>query len=117
MPGIFFCFMIAFAMAGLYSAIKVAPYVGKLLGFIWVDPAVRRRAAVLKRVKELCVDSNVPEETAVMMTASEAGVPEDKIKEVMGIITPSTMKSIIKGGVFGEILQAGLKASKKIRGS
>jgi hypothetical protein len=102
----FFIFMVAVFLAAMRVAFAASIYIQRFMDLIWQDPMTKRRAAIVKRVKELCVDGDVPEETAVLMTAKEQNMMEGHVRSILGNLTPATMKLAKKGGVLDIMLKA-----------
>lgn len=109
--------LVVFAICGVKTAMFVGPYVQKLMGLIWKDPTSRNRARVAKRVKELCADGDVPDETAVLMASQEMNLTEQHIKDALDGLTPQAIRALAKGDFLSAALKASLKVSKKIKGA
>lgn len=108
--------MFAALAAGLWVASKVANPVDKLFSLIWTDPTEQNRNKVRSRIKELCVDGDIPSETAILLASQEMGMTEKSLREALGNMTPQVMKAIAKGDSLSVLLKACLKASKKMNG-
>lgn len=100
-----FAFLFIVFVKSLDYAASTSLGIQKMLDFIWQDPSVKRRAKVAKRVKELCVDGDTPEETAVLMVAKEHNLMESQVKDLLGFLTPTNMKLAAKGGVLPAIIK------------
>lgn len=96
---------------------KGIPFFNRILSFVWEDPCDRQRAIVLKRLKELHVDGNVPEETAYLMAAKELNTTEDELKEAIGVVGSSNLMGLLMGkkNMFGVILDGINKNLKRKR--
>ena len=103
---IFFGFMIAVLVVALHVAYSASIYIQRFMDCIWEDPITRQRASVMKRIKELCVDADIPEETAILITAKEHNMMEEHVRSALGALNPATMKLAAKGGILPIIFKA-----------
>jgi hypothetical protein len=97
MPVLVLALMAAFVVLGLWVAFKVAPWADKLFGSIWRPAMLANRVDVAKRVKELCVDGTMGEESAVMTAAQESNVTEHELLEAFGAVSASELKAMLSG--------------------
>lgn len=102
----------AFVIAILY----VGPAANKFLSHIWSEeelPVVKRETK--ERLDELFIDGDVPEETAVLMTATEENMEEKELLEMFQAVDAKDLKSIVtsKGSKFSLIFGALDKIGKK----
>ncbi len=93
---------------------KGVPFFNRLSSFLWQDPSDRQRAIVLKRLKELHVDGNVPEEMAYLMAAKELRTTEEELKLIAGSIGAPNLLGLLTGkktfmGVFIDSINKSLK--------
>jgi hypothetical protein len=109
--------LVLFALVGLKLAMLFGPYIDSLMSFIWTDPSNRYRSRVLKRVKELCVDGDVPDETAVLVTSKEMNLTEKAVKDAIGAMTPSTMRTLSGSGLMSDVLRSLFKVTRKAKGA
>ena len=79
------------------SVVYIIPYTNKLFGLIWTDPREENRRKIIKRIKELTIDGDVPEETAVLMAAKEQNIDEENLMEVLGVMSPSEVRGLFTG--------------------
>ena len=74
---------------------KLAPWLNKeVFSRIWSEedrPMVAREA--IDRIKELCIDGNVPEETAILMAAKEHGLNE---RQLLNSFSADDAKDLIR---------------------
>jgi arginine/lysine/ornithine decarboxylase len=82
---VFFVLVIVIMIAGMILAQKISPMTERLMSCIWKNPTYDAHIRVAKRVKELCVDSDVPVETAAMMIAKENNIMEEQVHEMMRV--------------------------------
>lgn len=106
----FFILMLAVLVGGIMVAMKLSPYTEMLMRRIWEDPTDKMKVRIAKRVKELCVDGDVPRETATMMIAQENNIMEDQVRDLMRAATadPVIMRMAF-GSKVGGLLYKGLK--------
>ena len=116
LSAIYILMLIAVGALGLKVAIAVAPFIDKFMGCIWKDPTAANHAKVAKRIKELCVDGNTPNETAVLMAAKELNLTEKHINDALGQMTPEVMRALAKGGPLSAFLRATMNLRNKIKG-
>ncbi len=98
-------FLIVFGLAGLAAMAYLTPWFNRFFSLIWEDPSERERRKILKRLKELHVDGNVPEETAALMVSSEFNTSVENVLEAVGVLTVGELKGILTGkrGALGII--------------
>jgi len=98
MPAVMIFFCVLAVVAGMWLAVNVfAGPMDWFFGLIWKDKSVVHRAEVAKRVKELCVDGTVPEETAIMLVARESGITERELLESLNAVSPAQLKAMLSG--------------------
>ena len=114
---IYLAMLIIVGTIGMKFALAVAPYIDKAMSFVWQDPAKARHAKVAKRVKELCIDGDVPDETAILLTSKEQSLTEKHVNDALGELTPEVMRTIAKGDYMSIVTKSMLKASKKMKGA
>lgn len=114
--GLMLIILMVALFGGIYVAMVMAPLVNKLMSLIWQDPSERYRARAIARIKELCVDGNVPDEAALLMAAKEMDISEEMFKEALDGLTPSTLRAIAKGNYLSSVLLDAYKVSRNIRG-
>jgi hypothetical protein len=90
------------------------PFFNRLSSFLWQDPSERQKAIVLKRLKELHVDGNVPEEMAYLMASKELNTTEAELKTIVGSIGAPNLVGLLTGkktlmGVFIDGINKSLK--------
>jgi hypothetical protein len=90
---------------GLYFAVKLSPFTERMMSRIWCEERSRKQAMVIRRIKELCVDGHVPEETAKMMIAKEHNIMEEQVLELMRGVqhNPAILRMAI-GGKSGSFI-------------
>ena len=100
---------------GLYLAVYVfGPFLQKMLGYIWEDPTIKQQAAVIQRMKELCIDANVPEESAKIMVATERNITLEVVNTALEGLDMSTIRDILQGkGGRGKLLLGQLNRTIK----
>ena len=105
---------LAFVVLGVYASIKVSPYVEFALSYIWEDPMVKRRLAVARRVKELCVDSDTPDETAVLIISKEYNMMERQVQDMLRGITcnPAMIRMALGGRIGNATYQVARRMTK-----
>lgn len=116
MAALGFILLIVVCVIGICLAIALSPAVEWVLGFIWSDPTRSRRASVSSRVKELCVDGNIPEETAILMVSKEKNLMEEQVKDILGSVTPAMLRAATKGSPGAIINVASANLLKKLGG-
>jgi hypothetical protein len=79
------------------AVVYLTPVTNRILGLIWEDPTERRRKKILKRLRELHVDGNIPEETAVLMAAKEYNASEQAILDVVGAVDARDVAKLVTG--------------------
>jgi hypothetical protein len=91
-------------------AMKLSPYTERLMDCIWQDPTTKMKVKIAKRVKELCIDGHVPDETAALMIAKENNIMEEQVRELMrfSVADPTIMRMAF-GSKVGGLLYKGLK--------
>lgn len=99
-----------------FGLFVLAPLTNKLFAYIWSEdetPVVQKETK--ERLDELFVDSDVPEETAVLMTAVEQNIDEKKVLEMFGAMNAKDLKNIMASKNSGVMRVLGIldKASKK----
>lgn len=92
-------------VVGVLALIYIAPVFNKWLSYVWEDPSEKQRLELVKRIKELHVDGNVPAETSVLMASKEMGADEAATLKMLGKLSPSDIKAVLTGrktlpGVF-----------------
>ena len=112
--------IVSIGMAGIvasfiFALIYVVPIVNRALSCIWEDPTEQERKMVLKRLKELHVDGNIPEETAVVIASAERNVPAENVKELVGMMGSRNLMGVLSGkkSLFWTILDGIEKQKKK----
>lgn len=93
--------MVELVIGGYLAARFFGPWLQKLLGFIWTDPTIAQQPEIIKRMKELCIDSNVSVEAARMMIAKERNITEECILDAMQGIDMYTLRAAIGGSRVG----------------
>ncbi|HAH32913.1 MAG TPA: hypothetical protein DCL44_11435 [Elusimicrobia bacterium] len=87
-----------------------------LFSKIWHEEKPVVDKETIKRIKELCVDDEVSEETAVLMTARETGESEQNIYAAFDVSDARELVSLLAGkkpGLFQIINKAISKLPKK----
>ena len=112
---LFGALLLFFLFYGVKMALAASPYIQKLMSFVWQDPMVRYRAQAVKRIKELCVDGDVPDETAILMAAKELDMTEEQLVEALNGLTPQVMKAMSKGDLVSALLKANDKLMRNIK--
>jgi hypothetical protein len=110
-------FLLFFALVGIKLATIFGPFIESMMSYIWVDPSNRYRSRVVKRVKELCVDGDVPDETAVLVTSKEMNLTEKAVNDALGAMTPATMRTLSGSGLMSDLLRSMLKVTRKVKGA
>lgn len=77
--------------------IYVLPVTNKMFSLLWEDPQERQRRKILKRLKELCVDGTIPEETAVLLASAERQSSEEHLLDVIGALSSSDVRGVLLG--------------------
>lgn len=108
----FLILFLIIAIVGLAISVRLSSWTERLMALIWEDPTRRGMAKVTKRVKELCVDGDVPRETAALIVAKEESVMEEQVKEVMR--TTSGNPELMRMAVGGRIGRAVYWLLKKL---
>lgn len=101
-PGLLAVVMIIGLPIGIFSLVVLVPICNKFFALIWEDPTERQRQVVIKRIKEHVLD-DVPEQTAVMMTAAEMNTTEANLLKAAELFSAADAKAIITGkrGIAG----------------
>ena len=81
----------------IFAMVVLIPPINAMFALIWEDPRERQRRMVLKRLKELHVDGNVPAETAVLMASQEISATEADLRAAAGLFSASEIKSVLRG--------------------
>lgn len=81
----------------IFAMVVLIPPINAMFALIWEDPRERQRHMVLKRLKELHVDGDVPAETAVLMASQENNITEEQLKAAVGMFSASEIKSVLLG--------------------
>ena len=107
---LFLILFFVICMLGLLLAGKMSVHTERFMRLIWEDPTDAMKVKVAKRVKELCIDGDVPDETAAMMIAKENGVMEEQVRDLMRCATadPVIMRMAF-GSRIGGMVYKGLK--------
>lgn len=107
---IFGALVVVIAIVGISISLKLSPWTERMMAYIWEDPRKRAETKVVKRVKELCVDGDVPRETAALIVAKEENVMEEQVREVMKTTAgnPELMRMAV-GGRIGRLICTLLK--------
>lgn len=96
--GLFLFVVLVFCLGLMYlSVIYVLPVTNRLFSLIWEDPTERQRKKILKRIKELYVDGNIPEETAILMAAKEYNTTEREVLETIGAVSVGDVVKMATG--------------------
>jgi biopolymer transport protein ExbB/TolQ len=105
--------VIVFAIIG-WSIHYLVPITNRFFSLIWQDPSEKQRALILKRLKELMINHEVPEETAVLMAAKEFNATENEFLEALQVMKASEIKSMLQGkpAVLNQLLSG---IDKKLR--
>ena len=115
---------IIFMPVTIWAVIYLTPAVNKMFSYIWEDPSNKQRQIIANRIKELHVDGNVPEETAVMLAGQELNVDEQQILDELGAMRPSDLRGIVTGNKswfkmimdnMGRSLQSGTSRGRRRR--
>lgn len=98
---IFGVVFLVIAAVGISISLKLSPWTERMMAYIWTDPRRRAKTKLARRVKELCVDANVPKETAALMVAKEQNIMEEQVKEVMRTTAgnPELMRMAVGGRI------------------
>ena len=97
---------------------RMLPWLNKrIFSRIWSEetrPAVAREA--IDRLKELCIDSDVPEETAILMAARENGVTEREMLASFNAEDAAELMRMLSGRRpnFGAILLKKMKNMDRV---
>lgn len=83
-------------LLGVFALVVLVPFFNKGFSLIWQDPMERQRKLVLKRIQEHVLN-NVPEQTAVMMTAAEFNTTEANLLKVAEMFTAADAKALVTG--------------------
>ena len=95
--------IVELAVGGYLAARFFGPWLQKLLGFIWTDPTIAQQPEIIKRMKELCIDSGVSVEAARMVVAKERNITEEYILDAMQGIDMCTLKAALGGSKMGMV--------------
>lgn len=106
----FLILFLIICILGVALSVKMSAHTERFMRLIWEDPTDKLKVKIAKRVKELCVDGGVPDETAVLMIAKETGVMEDQVRDLMRAATadPVIMRMAF-GTRIGGMVYKGLK--------
>lgn len=80
---LFMAVLVLMLLCCLPLATKLSPYTERLMRYIWEDPTDKLKVKIARRVKELCIDGDVPKETAAMMIAKENNIMEEQVRDLM----------------------------------
>jgi hypothetical protein len=94
-------------LALLFSIEYVFPIVNKCMSYIWAEPS-KQRVAIANRLKELYVDGDVPDETAVIIAAAESGASEEELLSLFDNMSASDIRTLVSGDARG--LMGGIQA-------
>lgn len=102
--------VIVLLASGLWMAHKLSPWTERMMNRIWQDPTYSMQVKVARRVKELCVDGDVPAETATMMIARENNLIEEQVREMMRttVANPAILRLAFgsrAGGIAAQVLK------------
>jgi hypothetical protein len=78
-----------------FMAKYVCPRTNKFFALIW-NERDDEKLAVAARIKELYVDGDVPEETALMMAAAESGQSKESILNAFDAVDASDLAKIMR---------------------
>ena len=79
----FFILFAVILVPSMVVAIKLSPWTERMMSHIWMDPTRAAKLKVAKRVKELCIDGNLPEDKAAAVIAAENNLMEEEVKGIM----------------------------------
>lgn len=106
--------LLPLALIGALALIYLVPVCNRLFSLIWEDPTERQRKQVARRLKELHINGDIPEETAVLLAAKEFNVVEQNLLDVADIVSPADVKAFLTGkksaiGIIASSLSDGLR--------
>ena len=84
-----------------FAAVYVVPVVNNGFSCIWEDPIQKQRKEGILRLKELHINGEVPEETAVLMAAKELNTTEEELLKVLGTFSARDLRGVITGKKSG----------------
>lgn len=88
----------AFILAcAIFSIIYLVPIFNRLFSYIWEDGSDRQRAEALKRLKELYVDGEIPEEVAVLLASNEISATEKEFRKMVDVMGPDDLTALVTG--------------------
>jgi len=100
----------------IFVALKyLVPSINKMFSIIWEDETFTQGKEIRKRAKELMVDSEIPEETAVLMASKEMRVSEENLLNAVEAMSPADLKKIITGKNVDMISIISGKLSKALK--
>lgn len=106
----FLIIVVLVLVSGLWMAQKLSPWTDRMMGYIWEDPTHRMKVKVARRVKQLCVDDGVSDETATMIIARENGLMDEQVREIMrtAVASPAVLRLAFgsrAGGIAAQVLK------------
>lgn len=88
----------AFILAcAIFSIMYLVPIFNRLFSYIWEDNSDRQRAEALKRLKDLYVDGELPEEVAVLLASSEMSATEKEFRKMVDVMGPADLTALVTG--------------------
>ena len=97
---IFGVFIIALWAAALWFAFKFGiRFACWLMGLIWTDPTYANTPKVIARMKELCVNGDMQEESARLIVAREFNLEDKVMADMLEGISMLDFKGALRGDV------------------
>lgn len=94
----FFFVVVLIGLPFAYFGLAVLmPWVNSLFSLVWEDPSDKQRRLILRRLKELHIDGEVPAASAVLMTAREFHTTEYRLLGVLGVGDSSEVPALLRG--------------------
>lgn len=113
--------LVPFLIVAVLAMIFLTPSINGLFAFIWEDPTNRLRRKILYRLRQIHNEGNIPDQTAVLMVASEFHTTEHEVLDTVGVFSAEEIKGIFteqRGllGILADKLRCHLRAGAGTKG-
>ena len=95
--------LLPFLIVGVLAMFFLTEPINSLFAFVWEDPTDRLRRKMLHRLRRIHFEGSIPDQTAVLMVASEFHTTEREVLDTIGVLTAWEINDIFaqRRGLLG----------------
>lgn len=113
--------LLPFLIVGVLAMFFLTEPINRLFAFVWEDPTDLLRRKILHRLRQIHIEGSVPDETAVLMVASEFHTTEHEVLDTVGVLSAGEIKDIFteqRGllGILADKLRGHVRAGAGAKG-